>query len=192
MASVDSHHSGFLSADSMKLEDVGLNPEMSCFRTEAPDEAPKITYLHLYECEKFSVSWFLLGATVDCNEMGTPFRPWLSYVFTPCRLGSSACLHRVSFRFIIILEWRFSVNFSSGLCTSSHMTGQLIPPAIPAIHLQMPILHKVSFPLMCFISHFSCKTCGCVKENPKSCCQKVLWFMDWKLKIWVGCWFFPA
>lgn len=46
--------------NSMKLEDVGLNPEMSCFRTEAPDEAPKITYLHLYECEKFSIGIFCL------------------------------------------------------------------------------------------------------------------------------------
>lgn len=38
-----------------------------------------------------------------------------------------ACHHRVSFRFIITREWRFLVSFSSGQCTSSHMTGRLMP-----------------------------------------------------------------
>lgn len=46
----------------MKLEDVGLNPEMPYFRPKVNKGRPKITYLHLHECEKFSVCnwlWFL-------------------------------------------------------------------------------------------------------------------------------------
>lgn len=132
----DSHHSGlFLFADCMKLEDVGLNPAMPCFRTEPADEAPKITYLHLYDCDKFSVSWFLLGSSPN-SFMNLALI--LISVDPHCRLGSSACLHRLSFRYTITPEWQSSVNFYSGRCISSRMTGW-------SIHHLMPILPRVSF-----------------------------------------------
>uniref|UniRef100_A0A7C8Z7Q5 cysteine dioxygenase n=1 Tax=Opuntia streptacantha TaxID=393608 RepID=A0A7C8Z7Q5_OPUST len=44
--------------DSMKAADVGLSPEMPYFRATKTGQAPVITYLHLYECEQFSVCFF--------------------------------------------------------------------------------------------------------------------------------------
>ncbi|XP_028751687.1 plant cysteine oxidase 2-like [Neltuma alba] len=48
--------------DAIKLEDVGLKPEMPYFRRNAAHKTPRITYLHIYECENFSV-FFLLAQT---------------------------------------------------------------------------------------------------------------------------------
>jgi hypothetical protein len=39
----------------MKPEDVGLKPEMPYFQTQVARRTPPITYLHLYESDKFSV-----------------------------------------------------------------------------------------------------------------------------------------
>ncbi|KAH7532614.1 hypothetical protein FEM48_Zijuj04G0040200 [Ziziphus jujuba var. spinosa] len=47
-------------ADDMKPVDVGLTPDMPYFRTTAARRTPAITYLHLYECEKFSMGIFCL------------------------------------------------------------------------------------------------------------------------------------
>lgn len=41
--------------DSLKPIHVGLRQEMPYFRTEESDKAPPVTYMHLYECDKFSV-----------------------------------------------------------------------------------------------------------------------------------------
>lgn len=46
--------------DGIKLEDVGLRPDMPYFRTSATQRVPRITYLHIYECEKFSMGIFCL------------------------------------------------------------------------------------------------------------------------------------
>lgn len=46
--------------DSMKAADVGLSPEMPYFRATKTGQAPVITYLHLYECEQFSMGIFCL------------------------------------------------------------------------------------------------------------------------------------
>uniref|UniRef100_A0A5B7ADC0 cysteine dioxygenase n=1 Tax=Davidia involucrata TaxID=16924 RepID=A0A5B7ADC0_DAVIN len=46
--------------DSLRKADVGLRPNMPFFRMSATDQVPKITYLHLYECEKFSIGIFCL------------------------------------------------------------------------------------------------------------------------------------
>lgn len=46
-------------ADIMKPADVGLTPELPYFRMTVARRTPAITYLHLHECEKFSVSKLL-------------------------------------------------------------------------------------------------------------------------------------
>ncbi|PQQ06760.1 plant cysteine oxidase 2 [Prunus yedoensis var. nudiflora] len=42
--------------DTMKPADVGLTPELPYFRMTVARRTPAITYLHLHECEKFSVT----------------------------------------------------------------------------------------------------------------------------------------
>ncbi|KAF3444760.1 hypothetical protein FNV43_RR14453 [Rhamnella rubrinervis] len=46
--------------DDMKPADVGLTPELPYFRTTPAHRTPAITYLHLYECERFSMGIFCL------------------------------------------------------------------------------------------------------------------------------------
>ncbi|KAL9323433.1 hypothetical protein ACSQ67_008290 [Phaseolus vulgaris] len=48
------------SCDGIRPEDVGLRPDMPYFRTSASQRVPKIQYLHIYECEKFSMGIFCL------------------------------------------------------------------------------------------------------------------------------------
>lgn len=45
----------FFFADKMTEVDVGLKPNMPFFRAEETEKPPRITYLHLYDCDKFSV-----------------------------------------------------------------------------------------------------------------------------------------
>ncbi|KMS99178.1 hypothetical protein BVRB_2g047160 [Beta vulgaris subsp. vulgaris] len=46
--------------DSLKADDVGLSPELPYFRLIRNGRSPIITYLHLYECDKFSIGIFCL------------------------------------------------------------------------------------------------------------------------------------
>ncbi|KAH9615301.1 hypothetical protein KSS87_006010 [Heliosperma pusillum] len=46
--------------DSLKSDDVGLSPDMPYFRETRNGRVPVITYLHLYECDKFSMGIFCL------------------------------------------------------------------------------------------------------------------------------------
>ncbi|XP_042478599.1 plant cysteine oxidase 2-like isoform X2 [Macadamia integrifolia] len=46
--------------DSMKPKDVGLTEGMPCFRTIDGEGTPPITYLHVYECDRFSIGIFCL------------------------------------------------------------------------------------------------------------------------------------
>ncbi|XP_021808770.1 plant cysteine oxidase 2-like [Prunus avium] len=46
--------------DTMKPADVGLTPELPYFRMTVARRTPAITYLHLHECEKFSMGIFCL------------------------------------------------------------------------------------------------------------------------------------
>ncbi|GMH05139.1 hypothetical protein Nepgr_006979 [Nepenthes gracilis] len=46
--------------DRLKPSDVGLSPDMRYFRAEETERTPVITYLHLHECEKFSMGIFCL------------------------------------------------------------------------------------------------------------------------------------
>lgn len=46
--------------DNIKPEDVGLRPDMPCFRKTTARHSPPITYLHLHGCDKFSIGIFCL------------------------------------------------------------------------------------------------------------------------------------
>ncbi|KAK9278461.1 hypothetical protein L1049_028026 [Liquidambar formosana] len=46
--------------DSMKPANVGLTPDMPYFKATETEETPLVTYLHLYECDKFSIGIFCL------------------------------------------------------------------------------------------------------------------------------------
>ncbi|KAK7266330.1 hypothetical protein RIF29_18973 [Crotalaria pallida] len=46
--------------DGIKPEDVGLRPDMPYFVTNTGQRIPRITYLHIYGCEKFSMGIFCL------------------------------------------------------------------------------------------------------------------------------------
>lgn len=62
-----------MAADGMTPADVGLNPSMPFFSSE---RAPTITYLHLHECDKFSV-WIWLSASSNSHiESQEPSNAW--------------------------------------------------------------------------------------------------------------------
>lgn len=46
--------------DKMTEADVGLRPNLPYFKSTVSDRPPKITYLHLHECDKFSMGIFCL------------------------------------------------------------------------------------------------------------------------------------
>jgi cysteamine dioxygenase len=43
-------------SDDLKPRDVGIDPSMPCFRHAESKGPPPVTYLHFYDCSKFSVS----------------------------------------------------------------------------------------------------------------------------------------
>lgn len=57
-----------LRAGGIKQEDVGLKPEMPYFTTNNPRRTPKITYLHIYESEQFSVISCNIAVLLVCKH----------------------------------------------------------------------------------------------------------------------------
>lgn len=53
-------------AAGIKPEDVGLKPDMPYFNNKNAGRTPKITYLHIYECEKFSVNKLSFKPLSNC------------------------------------------------------------------------------------------------------------------------------
>ncbi|KAK2351960.1 Plant cysteine oxidase 2 [Trifolium repens] len=49
----------------IKPEDLGLKSDMPYFSNISNDATPKITYLHIYECEKFSMGIFCLPPSAE-------------------------------------------------------------------------------------------------------------------------------
>lgn len=49
-------------ADTLKLTDVGVSPNLPFFHYVVMDGPPPVTYLHLYACSNFSVSYILYTA----------------------------------------------------------------------------------------------------------------------------------
>lgn len=49
-----------LDADDLKPRDVGIDPGMPCFRQTDSNGPPPVTYLHFYDCTKFSFGIFCL------------------------------------------------------------------------------------------------------------------------------------
>lgn len=48
-----------LDADDLKLDDVGIDSDAPCFKHARPRGPPPVTYLHFYDCPKFSVIYLL-------------------------------------------------------------------------------------------------------------------------------------
>lgn len=95
--------------DKMEPVDVGLSPEMPYFRTTAGQRTPPITYLHLYENNKFSMGIFCLppsgviplhnhpGMTVFSKLLfGTMHIKAYDWVEVGAENGVSACVYTSS------------------------------------------------------------------------------------------------
>ncbi|XP_057974389.1 plant cysteine oxidase 2 [Malania oleifera] len=70
--------------DSLKPVDVGLTPDMPYFRATPPGRTPAITYLHVFECDSFSIGIFCLppGGVIPLHN-----HPGMT-VFSKLLLGS--------------------------------------------------------------------------------------------------------
>ncbi|CAA7055362.1 unnamed protein product [Microthlaspi erraticum] len=54
--------------DEMKPEDVYVSPEMSSFGSQPMGQSPVVTYLHLYECHRFSIGIFCLPPSEPSSD----------------------------------------------------------------------------------------------------------------------------
>lgn len=125
-------------ADKLRPEDLGLSTNLPFFTNADPNGLPPITYLHLYACSNFSVSYILLFSLFDSKQ-------WLQSIIPPnclldlCRLVSFASQRELSFHYITTLAWLFLAKFFLAPCTSSHMIGSpvLRAPMRKSKHLQV-------------------------------------------------------
>ena len=121
----------------MEPVDVGLSPEMPYFRTTAGRRTPPITYLHLYESNKFSVCIFIgfIREQSSCGRLLNLYSFWPCVLYLWCRWEYFACLLQVSFHFTTILEWQSLASFSLGPCTLRHTTGWMAALWMARLHV---------------------------------------------------------
>jgi hypothetical protein len=63
-----------LDADDLKPPDVGIDSSMPCFKHAGSKGPPRVTYLHFYDCSKFSVILQILHAffpTITTTKKGS-------------------------------------------------------------------------------------------------------------------------
>lgn len=61
-----------LDADELKPQDVGIDSGMPCFKHGDSKGPPRVTYLHFYDCDKFSVSLQTAFCISKKNRGGLP------------------------------------------------------------------------------------------------------------------------
>jgi hypothetical protein len=137
------HSTMLLVSDDLKPRDVGIDPSLPCFRHTESKGPPSVTYLHFYDCSKFSVSYYP-PSTFYCIAPSKSLLANVSWDISPkafcalCSLVSSVYPSRLSFLSTTILGWPSLARCSLVPCTSSHMTGLQVAQRMIVIHSRPP------------------------------------------------------
>jgi hypothetical protein len=94
-----------LDADDLKPPDVGIDSSMPCFKHAGSKGPPRVTYLHFYDCSKFSVILQILYAFFPTITTTKKVRYLTDAFFLHglCSLAYSVYPNQPSFRSTTIL-----------------------------------------------------------------------------------------